>query len=163
MHELVFRAEQFLILEAALLDERRFTDWLALYDEDAWYWAPVLPDATERGLALAHYDEDRTQMEARIKRLDQPTAYSEQPPARTCRLIGNVRILEQEGNGSLRVGSRLIMYEYRNRSAGGETRTIYASMVQHLLRPGDGTFSIGWKRVDLVDAEAGFFVASVPI
>lgn len=163
MTELAFKVEQFLIYEAALLDERRFTDWLALYDDDAWYWAPVLPTATERGLALAHYDEDRTQMEARIKRLEQPTAYSEQPPARTCRLIGNVCILEHDDNGPLRAGSKLIMYEYRNRSAGGETRNIYAGTVQHLLRPRGDTFSIAWKRIDLVDAEAGFYVASAPI
>ena len=95
MSELVHRAQDFLIREAELLDDRRFDDWLALYDPDAWYWAPVLPDASERGLALAHFDEDHTQLEARIARLRQPNAYSEHPPARTCRLIGNVRIAAQ--------------------------------------------------------------------
>ena len=82
MRELTFQVEQFLFREAELLDERRFEEWLALYEPDAWYWAPVLADATERGLALAQFDEDRTGMEARIRRLRQSNAYSEHPPTR---------------------------------------------------------------------------------
>jgi len=160
---LTFEVEQFLLHEAELLDERRFDDWLALYDRDAWYWVPVLPSATERGLALAHFDEDYTHIEARIRRLQQPNAYSEHPPVRSVRLVGNVRIAERHDDDSVVVGSKLIMHEYRNRTAGGETRATYAGKVQHLLRRRDKTFSIGWKRVDLVDAEAGFYVASVPL
>lgn len=162
MHELTFRVGQFLIREAELLDERRFEDWLALYDADAWYWAPVLPESSERGLALAHYDEDRTQMEARVRRLRQPSAWSEQPPTRTCRLIGSVRLAEQLPDGALTVRSSLIVHEYRNRGAG-ETRRTYAASVRHLLRPRGEDFRIGWKRLDLVDAEGGFHVASVPL
>lgn len=155
--------EQFLIDEAELLDERRFDDWLALYDDDAWYWVPVLPSSTERGLALAHYDEDRMHMEARIRRLQQPNAYSEHPPVKSCRLVSNVRIIEQLDGGEFIVRSKLLMHEYRNRTAGGETRATYAGTVRHLLRQRQDSFSIGWKRIDLVDSEAGFYVASVPL
>src|SRR5262245_51119763 len=35
--------EQLLILEARLLDEARFDDWLALFTPDAWYWVPSQP------------------------------------------------------------------------------------------------------------------------
>ena len=162
MSELVHRAQDFLIREAELLDDRRFDDWLALYDPDAWYWAPVLPDASERGLALAHFDEDHTQLEARIARLRQPNAYSEHPPARTCRLIGNVRIAAQGADGELTVRSALVVHEYRNRAFGDVHRT-YTATVRHGLRPRADDFAIGWKRVDLVDAECGFHVASVPL
>jgi len=160
--ELGYRAEQFLIREAELLDDRKFEEWLALYDADAWYWAPVLPEATDRGLALAHFDEDHTQLEARIRRLRQPNAYSEHPPARTCRLIGNVRVAAQSASGELTVRSALVVHEYRNRAFGDARRT-YSATVRHGLRPRADEFSIGWKRVDLVDAECGFHVASVPL
>lgn len=163
MRELTFEVEQFLIDEAQLLDERRFDDWLALYDDDAWYWVPVLPSASERGLALAHYDEDRMHMEARIRRIQQPNAYSEHPPVSSCRLVTNVKIIEQPEDGELIVRSKLLMNEYRNRTAGGETRASYTATVQHLLRKREESFSIGWKRIDLVDSEAGFYVASVPL
>jgi benzoate/toluate 1,2-dioxygenase beta subunit len=155
------RAADFLIHEAELLDERRLEDWLALYTPDAWYWAPVLPEATERGLALAHIDEDHTQLEARIARIRQPNAWSEHPPARTCRLVGNVRVTTQAADGELTVRSALIVHEYRNRGFA-DTRRTYAATVRHGLRPQAGDFRIAWKRVDLVDAEAGFHVASVP-
>lgn len=163
MQELTFRAAELLVHEAELLDERRFEEWLALYDEDAWYWAPVLAEAIERGLALAHFDEDRTQMEARIRRLRQPNAWSEQPPVRTCRLVGNVRIAGNSANGAIEVRSKLLVQEYRNRAAGAESRRTYAASVRHLLRPAGEALRIGWKRLDLVDAEGGFHVASVPL
>lgn len=163
MHELNFAVEQFLIDEAEYLDQRRFDDWLNLYDDDAWYWVPVLPSASERGMALAHYDEDRMHIEARIRRIQQPTAYSEHPPARTCRYVSNVKIIEQIGAEEIIVRSKLLMHEYRNRMTGGETRAVYAATVQHLLRKHEDTFSIGWKRLDLIDSESGFYVASVPL
>jgi 3-phenylpropionate/cinnamic acid dioxygenase small subunit len=162
VRELTFRAGQFLIRESELLDERRFEEWLALYEPDAWYWAPVLPEASERGLALAHFDEDHTQMEARVRRLRQPTAYSEHPPARTCRLVGSVRIVDESQTGELTVRSALVVHEYRNRVTG-DTRRTYAATVRHGLRPRGEDFGIGWKRVDLVDSECGFHVASVPL
>ena len=161
MRELTYQAEQFLFHEAELLDERRFEDWLALYEPDAWYWAPVLADATDRGLALAHFDEDRTGMEARIRRLRQTNAYSEHPPTRCCRTVGNVRVRERLAD-SIVVRSTLLALEYR-RGVAGETRRTFAASVQHLLRPRGDSFGIGWKRVDLVDAESGFHVSSAPL
>jgi ethylbenzene dioxygenase beta subunit len=162
VRELTFRAEQFLYLEAGLLDERRFEEWLALYEADAWYWAPVLPEATQRGLALAHFDEDRTGMEARVRRLRQPNAYSEHPPTRCCRVVGNVRIREQPADDEVIVGSTLLAHEYRL-GVAGETRRTYAANVRHLLRMHGDAIGVGWKRVDLVDAEGGFHVSSAPL
>lgn len=161
MRELTFQAEQFLFHEAELLDEWRFEDWLALYEPDSYYWAPVLADATERGLSLAHFDEDRTAMEARIRRLRQPNAYSEHPQTRCCRVIGNVRVREQHAD-SIVVRSTLNAHEYR-RGVAGETRRSFVASVQHLLKMRGDSFGIGWKRVDLVDAEGGFHVSSAPL
>jgi p-cumate 2,3-dioxygenase beta subunit len=161
MRALTFQAEQFLFQEAELLDDWRLEDWLALYEPDAYYWAPVLADATERGLSLAHFDEDRTGMEARIRRLRQTNAYSEHPRTRCCRTIANVRIREQRGE-SVIVRSMLSAHEYR-RGVAGETRRSFVGSVQHMLRVRGDSFGIGWKRVDLVDAEGGFHVSSVPL
>ena len=36
--------ENFLIHEAALLDARRFRDWMGLFAEDGTYWVPAVPD-----------------------------------------------------------------------------------------------------------------------
>ena len=37
-------AEEFLIHEARLLDERRFREWMGLFTEDGTYWVPAAPD-----------------------------------------------------------------------------------------------------------------------
>ena len=39
----VHTCEQFLLLEARLLDEARFDEWLALFTPEASYWVPSEP------------------------------------------------------------------------------------------------------------------------
>ena len=38
------RIELFLLHEARLLDQRRFEEWMELFTEDGYYWAPARPD-----------------------------------------------------------------------------------------------------------------------
>ena len=52
---------------------------------------------------------------------------------------------------------------FKIRGVAGETRRTFAASVQHLLRLRGDSFGIGWKRVDLVDAESGFHVSSAPL
>ena len=86
--------EQFLILEARLLDEGRFDEWLALFTSDAWYWVPSQPgQANPRDTISLIYD-DRRLLETRVRRLASPRIYSQEPPSRTSRMIGNVTIEE---------------------------------------------------------------------
>jgi benzoate/toluate 1,2-dioxygenase beta subunit len=162
MIERQFRVEQFLFREAALLDERRFDEWLALFEPDGWYWAPVLGDATERGLALAHIDEDRPQLEIRIRRLGKPNAWSEQPPTRSCRIVSNVIVDAQDDGGEWQVRSRLYMREFRLRVGASPAEQSHVARVTHLLRPAHEGFRIAGKRVDLVDAEGALAAGSVP-
>ena len=42
--------ELFLIQEAALLDQRRFRDWMALFAEDGTYWVPAVPASAFRAV-----------------------------------------------------------------------------------------------------------------
>jgi benzoate/toluate 1,2-dioxygenase beta subunit len=155
--------EAFLYKEARLLDEGRFTEWLALFDERAWYWAPVDPATpqADRGLAVALIDEDRTQMEARIGRFALPNAYSEQPMPRASRHVSNVAILEN-GAERLTVFSKLAMHVFRLRNIGRSEHRDYAASVRHGLRTEGDDFRILWKRVDLVDAEDAHTVMSLP-
>jgi 3-phenylpropionate/cinnamic acid dioxygenase small subunit len=108
-------------------------EWLGLYNQRCLVLG-ASARGDQRGLALAHFDDDHTQLEARIRRLRQPNAYSEHPPARTCRLIGNVRIAAQSASGELTVRSALVVHEYRNRAFGDARRT-YTATVRHGLRP----------------------------
>ena len=73
-------AEEFVVHEAELIDDRRWDDWLALFAPDGRYWIPLQGAAqvdadSHNALAL----EDRLLLELRVKRLHSPRAHSQHP------------------------------------------------------------------------------------
>lgn len=88
------KAESFIYHEAALLDEWRLDEWLALMAPDAHYRIPPLdlPNAAP-GKALYLIDDDRQRLESRVRQLTGKTAWAETPRSRTRRLVTNVRVV----------------------------------------------------------------------
>jgi biphenyl 2,3-dioxygenase beta subunit len=101
-----FEVEEFLFAEAALLDERRYDEWLALLTDDIHYWMPIRRTTTARELAheftqpggMAYFDDDKTTLTVRVQRLSVGRAWAEDPPSRTRHILTNVRVLELEGD-----------------------------------------------------------------
>jgi biphenyl 2,3-dioxygenase beta subunit len=99
---LQYEVEQFLYGEAALLDDRRFGDWLALIADDIHYWMPIRRTVTVENLHLeyakpggmAYFDDDRNDLRMRVDKLQANSAWSENPPSRTRHFVSNVRLLE---------------------------------------------------------------------
>ena len=99
---LQFEIEQFLYAEAALLDARKYREWLGLITDDIHYWMPIRRTVTRSDLeheftkpgAMAYFDDDRELLEMRIKKLEASSAWSEDPPSRSRHFVSNVRILE---------------------------------------------------------------------
>ena len=67
--------EELLYHEAWLLDNDKLEEWLALFSDTMRYWAPVRGNL-ERGQEdlsrphlLAHFDDDKTSLSLRVKRL----------------------------------------------------------------------------------------------
>jgi 3-phenylpropionate/cinnamic acid dioxygenase small subunit len=95
-----FAIEQFYYLEAELLDDGRFADWLELLADDLHYWAPTRSNRIRRQQALsvagpheaAFYDETKESLAWRIRRFDSGMAWAEDPPSRTRHLISNVTV-----------------------------------------------------------------------
>src|SRR6202051_4906781 len=107
--------ELFLIHEAALLDQRRFRDWMALFAEDGSYWVPAGPNQGSPFDQASLFYDDRELMKTRIERLEHPRIHVQTPPSRTAHLIGNVVVEEADhAKGEYVVGSTLIMAEYRD-------------------------------------------------
>lgn len=113
--ELVQEVQQFLYVEAMLLDEGRYRDWLALLADDVRYVMPTRP--TGRGdwpaPALAYLDEDRKGLELRVERLETGMGWAEVPPSRTQRLVTNVMVTGERGGGELDVRSGFLLYRSR--------------------------------------------------
>jgi biphenyl 2,3-dioxygenase beta subunit len=101
---LQYEVEQFLYAEAALLDARRYREWLELLADDIHYWMPIrrtvmLSDLdlefTKPG-GMAYFDDDRALLEMRVRKLEAGSAWSEDPPSRSRHFVSNVRILSIE-------------------------------------------------------------------
>ena len=103
---LQYEVEQFLYDEAALLDARKYREWLGLVTDDIHYWMPIRRTVTKKDLDLeftkpgdmAFFDDDRTVLEMRIKKLEASSAWSEDPPSRSRHFVSNVRVLEVRGD-----------------------------------------------------------------
>lgn len=97
-----FEVEQFLIEEAALLDQGKFQDWLALFAEDVRYWMPIRRTMTTKDTArqftrpgqMAFIDDDHAMLAMRVRRLKTGYAWAEDPPpacAGSSRTFGSPR------------------------------------------------------------------------
>jgi len=110
----------FLHLEAELLDARRLEDWLALLHPAIDYRIPVRTvrnagEGTGFRDPAFFMEEDYGSLDPRVKRLASPFAWAENPPTRTRRLIGNIRVRPGEGDESdgCAVASNIALYCYR--------------------------------------------------
>src|SRR5438445_13187599 len=84
--------ERFLIDEAALLDEWRLEEWLALMAEDSRYLVPPLDaaDADHRDTLFLIADDRRT-LASRVRQLLSGGTWAENPRPRTRPLVTHVR------------------------------------------------------------------------
>src|SRR5262249_40530584 len=91
---LVTAVAQFLYDEAALLDEWRLDEWLALFHpEAAHYLVPSPQDLShDPPPPLPVFKDSRPPLAGRVGRLKSKHAHAETPRSRTRRQIANVRI-----------------------------------------------------------------------
>ena len=139
--------QQFLFLEARLLDERRFGEWLALYAPDALYWVPGAWGQQSPRDHVSLFYETVQLLRMRVDRLENEHAPLDSPPARVNHYLTNVSA-EEEQAGRLTARAYLLFAEYRR----GESRW-FAGRSAWTLRDKRGSFEIAAKRVDLLDAD----------
>lgn len=106
--------EDFLFEEAALLDEWRLDEWLALFTESARYLVPATdkPNADPRE-TLANINDDMARLCGRVERLKSRHAHREFPWSRTRRLITNVRVTKSAGE-EIHVTASFLVYRMRS-------------------------------------------------
>lgn len=90
---------ELLFEEAECLDDRRWQDWLALYQEDAVYWVPSWEDDdtlidNPRGEISLIYCGDRSRMADRVWRIESGLSSSLVRLPRTRHFITNIRLRE---------------------------------------------------------------------
>lgn len=94
------RIEDFLYLEADLLDDWKIEEWFALFAEGATYEVPPTSedDETDPSTSLFYIADDYVRLRERVVRLTKSEAHSEWPRSRQRHVISNVRITGMAGS-----------------------------------------------------------------
>ena len=120
--------EEFLVYEAALLDEWRLEEWLELMAPDARYLVPPLdmPEADHHDTLFLIADDRRT-LASRVRQLLSGTTWAENPRSRTRRLVTNVRLLAA-GDDEARATANFAVWRFQHEQAD-----VYVGRYVHIL------------------------------
>lgn len=134
----------FLNLEAEMVDDRRFADWLEIVAEDFWYRmpVPVTPDnpvAARYDAAALIIDENRqTLMDHWFRRYEPDMwemAWAENPPVRYRHFVSNIRVRETAQPELYQVRSNAIVTATRQ---SDQPSTLYVERFDILRRTPTG-------------------------
>ena len=136
--------EEFVYREAALIDDRRFDDWKAMFTADGVYLI-VTPDTPDPENAspddtLFLVADDQARLALRIKRPNDGNAHAESPPSKTRHCLSNVRF-SHDANGEVKVRANFITYRSRL-----DEIVCFPGHVVYRLVTGAGGFRIREKR-----------------
>lgn len=134
--------EDFLFEEAAMLDQRRFREWFALFTEDSVYEVPQagVEDDANSGTDLFYIADDHARLRFRVERMLKHGNHSEWPVSVCSRSITNVRVTGADERG-VHVECRFITYRSKN-----EATDLYCGHHQYILRHVNGALKIASKR-----------------
>ena len=146
------RVEQFLFLEARLIDERRFAEWEALWVEDGIYWVPANGDDTDPHSQVSLIYDNRSRMHNRVERYVGGKAISQQPPPRTVHLVSNVIVEPAASDGTVDGDVSLVVHStVQVAESRPGVRVDWVGRVIHHLVEREGALRIVFKKVVLVD------------
>jgi 3-phenylpropionate/cinnamic acid dioxygenase small subunit len=139
---------EFLYVEAELLDERRYDDWLALLAEDIRYWMPMRRNVkygdterefTREGADISWFDEGKETLTRRVRQIQTGIHWAEEPQSRIAHLVSNVQVLEATPSAAAaqEVTAKCRFLIYRNR-VETETDFLVGKREDTLRRNSDG-------------------------
>jgi 3-phenylpropionate/cinnamic acid dioxygenase small subunit len=141
--------EQFLYHEAALLDERRYEEWVDLFTEDVHYFMPIRRNVkfgewdmenTDTESEISWFDEGKDVLEGRVRQLMTGVHWAEEPISRVRHIITNVRVLEVQGD-EVKVSDDFFVWHQRLL----DEVNLFVGRRDHVLRRDPET---GWKIAD---------------
>jgi 3-phenylpropionate/cinnamic acid dioxygenase small subunit len=147
--------EQFLYNEAALLDERRYEEWIDLMAEDIHYWMPIRRnvkfgewnrESSDPASEISWFDEGKDVLEGRVRQLVTGVHWAEEPVSRIRHIITNIRVLDVQGD---EVSTSDNFFIWHNRLQ--EEVNLFAGRRDNLLRRDPETGFKVVKRTILLD------------
>ena len=138
--------EQFLYLEAALLDERRFDEWLDLLADDIHYHMPIRRNVkfgqqhrenTDASFEISWFDEGKRTLTGRVRQIMTGVHWCEEPFSRIRHVISNVQVVAA-GDDEVNVKSNFFVWQNRLQ----DEVNMFVGRREDVLRRDDET---GWK------------------
>jgi 3-phenylpropionate/cinnamic acid dioxygenase small subunit len=158
--EIYNRINEFLFDEARLLDQIRLTEWVQLLDTDLVYTAPVretralVDQAKSVVRSVQHFHDNYRSIMGRVMRLTATkSAWAEDPPSRTRRLVTNLYVETTAKPDEYTVQSYLLIT--RSRFNHDEFDLISGERHDVLRRGADGTFKLARRETILDQAVLG--------
>ncbi|MEC5408602.1 3-phenylpropionate/cinnamic acid dioxygenase subunit beta [Paraburkholderia sp. MPAMCS5] len=126
-YEIKREIEEHLYDEAAMLDERRFREWLDTLAEDLVYFMPMTynvkfgdherRERTRIEKDMSWFNEGKWTLTKRAEQILTGVHWAEEPLSRLCRLVSNVQVTairdNEQGEQEVSVSSRFITYQNR--------------------------------------------------
>ena len=115
--------ERFLYDEAAMLDERRFSEWGDLLAEDIHYHMPIRRNVkfgeqdrenTDPGSEISWFDEGKSTLMGRVRQLNTGVHWPEEPFSRVRHNVTNIRVMAINGD-EVEVDSNFFIWSNRLR------------------------------------------------
>lgn len=138
--------EQFIYHEAALLDERRYEEWIELMAEDIHYFMPIRKNVkfgqwhrenSDPASEISWFDEGKDVLDGRVRQLMTGVHWAEEPVSRIRHIITNIRITDVQGD---EVSVSDNFFVWHNRLI--EEVNLFVGRRDHVLRRDPDT---GWK------------------
>lgn len=108
--------------EARFLDAERYEEWLdGFIDKDVQYWMPDMETRRRddaRGMFCygesAYFDDNWSDLQIRVKRYNEPSAWADNPQTRHAHLISNIEVFATEDPALFAVHSAFTNVRNRN-------------------------------------------------
>lgn len=151
---LYFALSQFLYREAALLDERQWDAWGALFTPDGKYWIPATRDQTNSIDHVSLVDDNALLREIRLRRLKNGDAASLRSKPATSHLISNIIVADWNepqttNQRTYTLKSRFVVTQF----ADWGMSTFHGAYTHELIGGANGDLRIALKRVDLLNVD----------
>jgi len=137
-----------LLLEARLLDEKRYENWLELFSQELIYWVPMIFGAQNPKFEASIYLDDRRRLGDRVGIILTGALHAQTPSSRTRRMLTN---FEQRNlaDDRFHVRANLVIWEYRR----NETRS-YPGTQEYEIVNESGKLSIRTKVIRLLNSDS---------
>ena len=139
---LTMEIAEFLYTEAEMLDERRYSDWLALLADDIRYWMPMRRNVrfgdtarefTREREDINWFDEGKETLTRRVRQIETGIHWAEEPQSRITHMVSNVQLLDVQPDV---VTAKCRFLIYRNR-VETETDLLVGKREDTLRRAGE--------------------------